>query len=194
MGRLSNPPDHLETLALQGIAGSRKVSDNAPTTASHSPVAARSDPQEETGRLSNPVPMTGRVRANRVDARAEDVGSTRARGSVQRRLSGPEIGDLAAAYEWWRSLAELAIEFGIHHRTVAGHLERRGVPRRVSHRKMRSADVEQAARRYRGGDSLAELGAAFNVHPATVARELRRAGVKLRPRRGPQFDRSRDSA
>jgi len=58
------------------------------------------------------------------------------RRPVQRRLRGPEVDTVVALYQAGQSLRELAAELGIHHRTVAAHLDQRGVPRRVNRRKM----------------------------------------------------------
>jgi hypothetical protein len=44
-------------------------------------------------------------------------------------------------YRRGQSLADLAAQFGIHRRTVAAHLEARGVPRRINKPKMTSADT-----------------------------------------------------
>jgi len=103
---------------------------------------------------------------------------------IQHRLDTLEIDRLVADYQAGRSLADLASEFDIHRRTVAMHLERRGVARRATLRKMSHTDIEEAARRYRAGDSLATVGSALHVDAATVRRELQRAGVTIRQRRG----------
>jgi hypothetical protein len=73
---------------------------------------------------------------------------------------------------------------GIHRRTVAAHLEQRGIQRRVNLRKMSEADISEASRRYRAGEAVATIGRSRGVHPTTVRRELLRAGVKLRRRQG----------
>lgn len=101
---------------------------------------------------------------------------------VLRRLTPSEIEDVVAGYQSGRSLTDLAQEFGIHHRTVAGHLEERGVARRVNLTKMSPADVRLAAIRYRAGKSLAAVGKALNVDASTVQRALKRAGVTIRQR------------
>lgn len=51
---------------------------------------------------------------------------------------------------------------------VAGHLDSRGVARRMNRRKMGDGDVSGAALRYRNGNSLAAI--ALNVDAATTAR------------------------
>jgi hypothetical protein len=68
---------------------------------------------DETGQLSNP-----------------------ARRLIQRRLRGTDVDQLVTGYRAGRSLPDLADAFGVHRRTVAAHLERRGVQRRESLRKV----------------------------------------------------------
>lgn len=160
LGRLSNPPETLESIAGQGVEGAREPLEEPRKQAICSPVVAESDLQETPGRLSNP-----------------------GRKVVQRRLNEVEIDQLVCEYQTGRTLADLAAELGIHHRTVAAHLEARGVPRRVNRRKMTDDDLSEAARRYREGDSLAKVALSFDVDAATVRRELHRAGVAIRPRR-----------
>lgn len=47
----------------------------------------------------------------------------------QRRLSPTDLDDLIEAYQAGATISQLADEFGIHRTTVAGHLDRHGVPR-----------------------------------------------------------------
>jgi len=65
-------------------------------------------------------------------------------------------------------LDDLAREFGVHHRTVADHLERLGIARRVNLPKLTPADVKRAVSQYRAGDSLATVGKTLNVDAPTV--------------------------
>lgn len=102
---------------------------------------------------------------------------------VQVRLDEGEVEAVVEKYRAGRTLTQLATEFGVNQRTIATHLERCGVPRRVNLRKMTADDVVEAARRYRTGDSLAIVGAKFGVTASTLRRELLRAGVETRPRR-----------
>jgi len=88
------------------------------------------------------------------------------------------------AYQAGQSLLQLAWAFRIHRRTVAAHLEQRGVAIRTTKRKLSDRDVTEAARRYVDGDSLVILGEALGVSPDTVRRELHQAGVALRSRHG----------
>ncbi len=161
MGRLSNPPEPLETLTQQGLQNPgrrQKVRAGRPRQV---PAAPETITQETTGRLSNPDPRP-----------------------IQRRLNTTDIAKLAASYRAGQSLSNLAKQFRIHHRTVAAHLDHYGLPRRMNARKFTNKDVDEAARRYRAGESLATVGIAFNVDAATVRRELHRAGEMIRPRRG----------
>jgi hypothetical protein len=161
MGRLSNPPDPLETLTGQGSQGPRRRQNLRARRLRKARAAHETFAQETTGRLSNPGPR-----------------------AIQRRLNTTDIAKLVAGYRAGESLADLAKEFCIHHRTVAAHLEQCGVPRRINTRQLTNNDVDQAARRYQAGQSLATVGIALNLDAATVRRELHRAGVAIRLRRG----------
>jgi hypothetical protein len=160
MGRLSNPPEQVETLVGEGVSDTprnrngRSRSSQADSKVSESPI------REEKGRLSNPRQY-----------------------SVQRRLDPGEVDRLVEGYEAGQSLEDLARLFRIHSRTVAAQLEKRGIPRRVNQVKLTGAKVTEASDRYKKGASLAELGWLFGVDPATVRRALLRAGVKFRSRR-----------
>lgn len=103
---------------------------------------------------------------------------------MQRRLNEREIDELVAEYQAGRTLAAIAADLGIHQRTVAAHLDGRGVNRRSNHPKLDEKQVHEAARRCRSGDSLATIGMALEVDATTVRRVLRRAGIALRSRRG----------
>jgi DNA-binding transcriptional regulator LsrR (DeoR family) len=103
---------------------------------------------------------------------------------VQRRLTAIEIAALVAEYQHGRSLNELARQFGVHRRTVADHLERLGVARKVNLPKLTPTDIERAVSQYQAGDSLATVGKTLNVDASTVQRALKRAGVAIRPRPG----------
>jgi DNA-binding CsgD family transcriptional regulator len=91
-------------------------------------------------------------------------------------LCEAEIDELVNQYNAGHSLRELAAEHGIHPRTVAAHLARRGVPRRKASSKLNPNQIEDAIGRCRAGDSLATVAAALDVHPETVRRHLPRAG------------------
>ena len=114
-------------------------------------------PREEKGRLSNPP---------------------------QRRLSPTDIDDLIEAYRAGATINQLAVQFGIHRTTIAGHLDRHGVPR---HSKQTAWDDEiltQASELYATGLSLADVAHHFGIDAQTVANRFRRAGVAVRHRRG----------
>jgi len=156
MGRLSNPPGSLETLAGQGSAGPqrpRRGVDDARNRATEGPSGAV---PEEEGRLSNPV---------------------------QRRLSEFDVDDLVRDYMDGSSIGSLAMQLGVNRTTIIHHLDRRDVERRKSVRKMTDRSVRQAAKRYESGESLKIVAARFAVDARTLAREFRRAGIPIRPRR-----------
>lgn len=79
------------------------------------------------------------------------------------------------------TLLELAGEYGVHKRTVADHLERRGVARRVNERQLSDRQVDQAKAMYSDFVSLSKIGARLGVDGSIVARELRKMGVSIRP-------------
>ena len=95
-----------------------------------------------------------------------------------------ELNELAAGYETGVSLRALAEALGVHHCTVASHLEQLGVPRRANRRKMNAADILEASLRCEAGDSLETIATVYGVDATTVRRELRRADIAIRPRRG----------
>lgn len=160
-GRLSNPSEAVETLADQGWNGRGSPPRPATAAVETSRIGDRGESSGEKGRLSNPGP-----------------------DGVQRRLSDAEIEAIVGGYRAGRTLADLAAEFGVHPRTVADHLEARGVQRRVKRRKMSEGDITQAAARYRGGESLVLVASAFDVDSATLRRALLRVGVAIRSRPG----------
>jgi DNA-binding CsgD family transcriptional regulator len=184
MGRLSNPPETLEHLSEQGCHGSpptRRETLKFPKRSSDCPGPRDSN---NKGQLSNPASMA--LCGDDHGANPPIAGrSTRPPGPpVQRRLTPSQLEVLSARYQSGRSLNDLAREFGVHHRTVAEHLERLGIARRVNLPKLSAADVKRAATRYRAGESLAIVGKAFNVDASTVGRALRKAGVKTRDAQG----------
>lgn len=180
-GRLSNPQGTLETAPEQGFlaepAADRKPQ-KAPHRAANHPAAAHPD---NRGRHSNPGSRALSAGADSVDSPTAVGVARRPTKPVQRRLTPSELEAVAAAYQHGRSLHELAREFGVHRRTVADHLERLGVARRVNLPKLTSTDIERAASQYQAGDSLATVGKILNVDASTVQRALKRAGVAIRP-------------
>jgi transposase-like protein len=184
MGRLSNPPETLECVADQGKRDAPPPKRTASKVAKRSSNAPNPGDLKEKGQLSNPASMA--LRRDDDGANPPTAGrSTRRPGSpVQRRLTPSQLEAVAARYQSGRSLHDLAREFGVHHRTVAEHLERLGIARRVNLPKLSAADVKRAATRYRAGESLGIVGKALNVDASTVQRALKRAGIKIRPRPG----------
>ncbi len=165
MGRLSNPPEHLKHL-VDGGSKNAKQGSKPQSRALHAiATVARPASSEETGRLSNPTPRP-----------------------VQRRLGRAEIDTIISNYQAGQSLRAIAKLLGVHHHTVAAHLQRHGIARRLNHRKMTDIDVAEASRRYEAGDSLATLASIFNVDPATIRHELRQTATTIRPRRGTPED------
>jgi len=156
-GRLSNPLEIAETFVAQG---SERIDDSSEGTeiAQIQPFDDHAErPREERGRLSNPS---------------------------QRRLSPADIDDLVDAYQAGATISQLAVEFGIHRTTVAGHLDRSGVPRHSEQTAWDDEILKQAAELYATGLSLADVADKFGIDPQTVANRFRRAGVAVRPRRG----------
>ena len=161
LGRLSNPPDHLEALSQQGFSNLEPSRLHRPRRPRRAIRASGRSLLEEKGRLSNPRLQT-----------------------AQRRLSMSQVDDLVASYRSGRSLRELSTEFHVHRGTVTAHLERRGVLRRSNLRKLTDENVAKASLRYEAGQSLVVVGKAFGVSAETVRKELRRAGLTIRARRG----------
>jgi hypothetical protein len=160
-GRLSNPPETLESLAVQGVEHAREAHAEPAKQAICSPTGPESDVQEVPGRLSNPSPRP-----------------------VQRRLSAADVNDICATYVSGRSIDDLARSYGVQRTTIIKHLDQHGVARRRVVRKMTDALVADAALAYRDGHSLKTVADKFSVDTRTLGREFRKAGVDIRPRRG----------
>jgi hypothetical protein len=103
---------------------------------------------------------------------------------VQRRLSDHEVDEFVIAYLGGSSIDALAEQLHVNRTTIICHLDRRGIERRKSVRKMTDRLVRQSAKRYESGDSPTVVAARFGLDARTLARELRRAKVQIRPRRG----------
>jgi hypothetical protein len=101
---------------------------------------------------------------------------------VQRRLPAEAVVELVKAYKAGRTLKELAVEFQIHRRTVAAHLERHGVPRRAHVQRLDDEQITEAIRLYVSGLSLVRVSQHFDVNAETVRRALLQAGIRLRPK------------
>ena len=156
-GRLSNPLDIAETAAAQGSERIVDSSEGAETARSRRSDDHTEKPREEKGRLSNPA---------------------------QRRLSPTDIDGLIAAYRAGATISRLAIEFGIHRTTVAGHLDRHSIPRHNKQRAWDDETLRHAAELYATGWSLADIADQFGIDAQTVANRFRRADIAVRPRRG----------
>ena len=103
---------------------------------------------------------------------------------MQRRLSELDVDELVSAYLAGSPIDSLAVHLGVNRTTIISYLDRRGVERRRSVRKMTDRSVRQAAERYASGESLKAVAAPFDVDAKTLAREFRRSGVTIRRRRG----------
>jgi len=136
------------------------------------------------GQHSNPGSKALRGDDDGVDSPTASGAPRRPKQPVRRRLTPSEVAAVAAEYQHGRSLDDLAREFGVHRRTVADHLERLGIARRVNLPKLTPTDIERAVSLYQAGDSLATVGKTLNVDASTVQRALKRAGVSIRPRPG----------
>ena len=84
-------------------------------------MAATPVTSEETGRLSNPTPRPG-----------------------QRRLGDAEIDTMISNYQAGQSLRAIAKLLGVHHHSIAAHLQRHGIARRLNQRKMTDVEVDDA--------------------------------------------------
>jgi transposase-like protein len=183
-GRLSNPPNTLELASHQGFLGGEATVRRSQKAAKRSGNRPGAVGPDNRGRLSNPASRVlnaddKRAHSPIADRSAQDPGPP-----VQRRLTPSELEAVVVQYQSGRSLKQVAREFSVHHRTVADHLERLGIARRVNPPKLTAADVKRAVARYRAGDSLATVGKALNVDASTVQRALNRAGESIRPRPG----------
>lgn len=183
-GRLSNPPDTLERAPEQGFlaepAAGRKPQKAAILPSKRPGVGG----PDHRGQHSNPGSRAVHADVDCVYSPAVNNPERRTTKPVQRRLTQSELSTVAAEYQNGRSLQDLAREFGVHRRTVADHLERLGMDRRVNRPKLTPRDVEQAISQYRAGDSLATVGKALRVDASTVQRALKQSGIGIRPRPG----------
>jgi transposase-like protein len=156
-GRLSNPLDIPETPVAQGSQRIVGSSEGTETTRIRSSDDHAEGPRDEEGRLSNPL---------------------------QRRLSPTDINDLVEAYRTGATISRLAVKFGVHRTTVAGHLDRHSIPRHNEQAAWDDETLRHAAELYATGSSLADVADQFGIDAQTVANRFRRAGVTVRPRRG----------
>ena len=157
MGRLSNPPAAVPTIADQGRRDRRRPPHTSQATPAPPEPRRRVGRQEKPGRLSNPA---------------------------QHRLSEGQVDHLIRLYREGASIDGLASRYEVHRTTVMAHLERAGIARRRVVRKMTDESVAEAAERYERGASLSKVACAFGVHERTITKEFQRAEVSIRPRRG----------
>ena len=181
MRRLLIPPESLESLAGQGIAGSGDTRENGSKRPKRVRSPSGSGDEKETGQLSNPsIESTGIPAAAPIPATTDRAGPHR----TQKRLRTAEVDELVAAYQTGDSVEELAKHFGVHRTTVIAHLGRRQVQLRSTFTTWDHDALTAAVAYYASGASLATVAARFGVDPSTVANRFRRAGVAVRPRRG----------
>ena len=81
----------------------------------------------------------------------------------QTLLSDDQVAALVAAYLAGLTLDDLASEFGIHQRTAAAHLDRRGIPRR--RHGLSPAQIAETKDLYQEGWSLDQIADRFDVWP-----------------------------
>ena len=183
-GRLSNPPDTLERAPEQGFLAERALGRKPQNASQRSEERLGSGGPNNTGQHSNPGSRAFLADVDGVGSPTAGGATRRLTAPVQRRLSPTEVAAIADKYQNGRSLSQLAQEFGVHRRTVAGHLERLGIARRMNQPKLPPTDIERAASQYQTGVSLATVGKNLNVDASTVQRALKRSGVAIRPRPG----------
>ncbi len=99
-------------------------------------------------------------------------------------MSETTVDDVVRGYLDGSSIGTLAALLGVNRTTIISHLDRRGIHRRKSVRKMTDRSVRQAANRYASGESLNAVAVRFDVDARTLAREFRRAGIETRSRPG----------
>ena len=178
-GRLSNPPDTLETAPEQGFLvepSARRKPQKAISPPANRPGAGAPD---NRGQHSNPGSKALRADVDGVYSPTASGAARRPTKPVQRRLTPSEVAGIADEYQHGHSLDEVARAFGIHRQTVADHLEHLGIARRANLPKLTPTDIERAIRQYQAGDSLATVGKTLNVDASTVQRALKRAGVAI---------------
>jgi hypothetical protein len=180
-GRLSNPVGTLETVPEQGCLSEppdRRMREKVPQRPAN---RLEADGPEDNGQHSIPHSRALRRADHDVDCPTPGGAARRPAKPIQRQLSPSEIDALVADYRQGRSLDQHVRQFGIRRRTVADHLQRLGVARRLNLPKLSPTDIERAVRQYQAGDSLATVGRAFSVDASTNQRALGRAGVPIRP-------------
>ena len=97
---------------------------------------------------------------------------------AQTLLRPDQVDDLVAQYEGGATLVELASFFGIHRRTAAEHLARRGVS--IRRGRFDRSRIHEAADLYDSGLTLVEVGLKVGAGPQAVRRALAEHGVPIR--------------
>jgi AraC-like DNA-binding protein len=147
-GRLSNPPEAIETLAEQGFRASQTARPRSQEQRNGPSEGSSNADRDQRGRLSNPI---------------------------QRRLSEATVDDVVRDYLAGSSIESLAAQLQVNRTTIISHLERRGIERRRILRKMTDRTVREAASLYHEGQSLKTVAARLGVDARTLAREFRAA-------------------
>ncbi len=97
---------------------------------------------------------------------------------VQHRLTSEQVEQLVHQYESGEDMKQLAVRWGLHRSTVAGHLKRVGVALR--RQGLSGEQLAEAVRLYGEGWSLQRLGERYGCDPETVRKNLKRSGVCIR--------------
>ena len=128
----------------------------------------------------------GRFLEAAFNGRSEDHAHSQDTRPIQRqhRLSQEEILNLVKQYEAGSTVNRLAHTFGVHRTTVLAHLDRCGIKRRRTLRRLTDPEVETAASLYRDGNSLKTTASYFAIDAETLRREFKKAGVAIRARKG----------
>ncbi len=97
---------------------------------------------------------------------------------MQRRLTTKQVEQLTSAYQAGANMKDLAVRFGLHRTTVAGHLRRTGIILR--RQGIPDDQLAQVVRLYGEGWSCQRLAERYSCDDETVRQTLKRAGVRLR--------------
>ncbi len=123
-----------------------------------------------------------RHRPSDLEATNFDYGRTGPMRQRQRRLTEPQVEQLAVRYNEGATVYELAEEFGIRRATVSERLKKAGVTMRCQ--PPGSELINSMVGLYASGLSLAEVGDRVGTSPGTVRRYLRIHGVQMRDSHG----------
>lgn len=92
-----------------------------------------------------------------------------------------QIDQMVVLYEGGMSMNKIAAKYRMHRRTVAAHLERRGVSLR-SPRSLPAEYVAEAVRIYESGVPLLEVGRRFGVSQHAARYAIASTGATIRPK------------